>query len=57
MIKEKVSHVTESNPERNRKSSKMKKSRSIKSEKVTKNLQYDRSLKQDYPPPHNLKVF
>ena len=35
----------------------MKKSQFIKSEKITKNLKYDRKLKYDYPPVHNLKVF
>lgn len=35
---------------------KTKKFPSIKSEKIMKNLKYNRKF-QDYPPPHNLKVF
>lgn len=56
-IKEKTSWCVRSNQEWNREFSKTKKSPSIKSEKITKNLKYDRSLKHDYPPPNNLKVF
>ena len=52
-----MSWCARSNQESNREFSKTKKSPSIKSEKITKNLKYDRSLKHDYPPVHNLKVF
>ena len=55
-ILEEIPHSVKSNPERNKESLKTKKYPSIKSERITKNLKYDRKF-QDYPPPHNLKVF
>ena len=51
-----MSWCVRSNQELNREFLKTKKSQSIKSERITKNLKYNRKL-QDYPPAHNLKVF
>jgi len=56
IIQEQTPHSAKSSQEWSRESLKMKKSPSIKSERITKNLKYNRKL-QDYPAPHNLKVF
>ena len=56
-IKEKMSLWVKSNQEWNKESLKTKKFLLEKSEKILQNLTYNRTLKKDYPPPDNLKVF
>ena len=56
IIQEKMPLSAKLSQEWDKGSLKTKKSPSIKSERITKNLKYNRKL-QDYPPPHNLKVF